>query len=187
MSASRCAPACAPMPWPVRTVPTAGRTADPAVDGLLQAYAELLPAVNTLVGHHFTRTLVRVALDHVEREGSDEEREAVWDRIRAEGGPGPTGRRHREQPVTADPVPGGDRASTGISLEAAARARQADLPTGAEKTVLVQSMFDAIAPRYDLVNRTMTFGLDVRWRKQSLRALGPAPGFDRPRSRLRHG
>ena len=67
--------------------PDDGGTADPAVDGLLQAYAELLPAVNTLVGHHFTRTLVRVALDHVEREGSVEEREAVWDRIRAEGGP----------------------------------------------------------------------------------------------------
>ena len=62
--------------------PLAGGTGDPAVDGLLQAYAELLPAVNTLVGHHFTRTLVRVALDHVEREGSEEEREAVWHRIR---------------------------------------------------------------------------------------------------------
>ena len=66
--------------------PLAGGTGDPAVDGLLQAYAELLPAVNTLVGHHFTRTLVRVALDHVEREGSDEEREAVWHRIRADDG-----------------------------------------------------------------------------------------------------
>ena len=64
--------------------PLAGRTGDPAVDGLLQAYAELLPAVTTLVGHHFTRTLVRVALDHVEREGSDEEREAVWDRMRSD-------------------------------------------------------------------------------------------------------
>jgi DNA-binding transcriptional MerR regulator len=76
---------------------TVGQPADPAdpvdaVDGLLRAYAELLPAVNTLVGHHFTRTLVRVALDHVEREGSDQEREAVWDRVRAgaeaEAGPG---------------------------------------------------------------------------------------------------
>ena len=67
--------------------PDDGGTGDPAVDGLLQAYAELLPAVNTLVGHHFTRTLVRVALDHVEQEGSPEERDAVWDRIRAEGGP----------------------------------------------------------------------------------------------------
>jgi len=64
-----------------------GRAGDPAVDGLLQAYAELLPAVNTLVGHHFTRTLVRVALDHVEQVGSPEEREAVWDRIRADEEP----------------------------------------------------------------------------------------------------
>jgi len=64
--------------------PLAGGTGDPAVDGLLQAYGELLPAVTTLVGHHFTRTLVRVALDHVEREGSEEEREAVWHRIRAD-------------------------------------------------------------------------------------------------------
>ena len=61
-----------------------GATGDPAVDGLLQAYAELLPAVNTLVGQHFTRTLVKVALDHVDRVGSDEERRAVWDRIESE-------------------------------------------------------------------------------------------------------
>lgn len=65
---------------------------------------------------------------------------------------------------------------TAIALETAARARQADLPTGAAKTELVRSMFDAIAPRYDLVNRTMTFGLDVRWRRQSLRALGLPAG-----------
>jgi demethylmenaquinone methyltransferase/2-methoxy-6-polyprenyl-1,4-benzoquinol methylase len=70
----------------------------------------------------------------------------------------------------------GTPASAGISLETAARAREADLPTGAEKTELVRSMFDAIAPRYDLVNRTMTFGLDVRWRRQSLRALGLPTG-----------
>lgn len=63
----------------------AGATGDPAVDGLLQAYAELLPAVNTLVGHHFTRTLVQVALDHVERVGSEEERRAVWERVEADG------------------------------------------------------------------------------------------------------
>ena len=37
-------------------------------------------------------------------------------------------------------------------------------------------MFDTIAPRYDLVNRMMTFGLDVRWRRQSARALGLPPG-----------
>ncbi|HEX7443117.1 MAG TPA: ubiquinone/menaquinone biosynthesis methyltransferase [Acidimicrobiales bacterium] len=79
--------------------------------------------------------------------------------------------------VTGSPDSGPGPATTaGISLEAAARARHVDLPTGGEKTVLVQSMFDAIAPRYDLVNRTMTFGLDVRWRKQSLKALGLPPG-----------
>jgi demethylmenaquinone methyltransferase/2-methoxy-6-polyprenyl-1,4-benzoquinol methylase len=78
-------------------------------------------------------------------------------------------------------VTGADVEPTGlstaaISLEAATRARQVDLPTGTDKTELVRSMFDAIAPRYDLVNRTMTFGLDVRWRNQSLRALGLPSG-----------
>ncbi len=32
-------------------------------------------------------------------------------------------------------------------------------------------MFDAIAPRYDLVNRIMTFRLDVRWRRRAVRDL----------------
>jgi demethylmenaquinone methyltransferase/2-methoxy-6-polyprenyl-1,4-benzoquinol methylase len=32
-------------------------------------------------------------------------------------------------------------------------------------------MFDAIAPRYDLVNRVMTFRLDVRWRRLAVRSL----------------
>ena len=63
-----------------------------------------------------------------------------------------------------------------VARTAAARAASADLPTGAEKTALVRSMFDAIAPRYDLVNRLMTFGLDVRWRKKSTRALGLPEG-----------
>jgi len=81
--------------------------------------------------------------------------------------------------IGADGMPGTGPAgptSTSISLDAAARARDVDLPTGEAKTALVRSMFDAIAPRYDLVNRTMTFGLDVRWRKQSLRALALPTG-----------
>jgi len=78
----------------------------------------------------------------------------------------------------ADATPADGRAAAVevISLGAAARARAADLPTGADKTELVRSMFDAIAPRYDLVNRTMTFGLDVRWRRRSLRALALPAG-----------
>ncbi len=47
---------------------------------------------------------------------------------------------------------------------------------GDAKRAAVQDMFDQIASRYDLVNRIMTFRLDVRWRKVALRALGLAPG-----------
>ena len=46
------------------------------------------------------------------------------------------------------------------------------LPQGDEKRAAVRSMFDAIAPRYDLVNRVMTFRLDVGWRRRTVRALG---------------
>ena len=45
------------------------------------------------------------------------------------------------------------------------------LPEGAEKQAAVREMFDAIAPRYDLVNRIMTFRLDVRWRRRAVRSL----------------
>jgi demethylmenaquinone methyltransferase/2-methoxy-6-polyprenyl-1,4-benzoquinol methylase len=37
-------------------------------------------------------------------------------------------------------------------------------------------MFDTIAPRYDLVNKVMTFGVDVVWRHQAVRALSVPPG-----------
>jgi len=37
-------------------------------------------------------------------------------------------------------------------------------------------MFDAIAPRYDLVNRLMTFGLDQQWRRATVTALALPAG-----------
>jgi demethylmenaquinone methyltransferase/2-methoxy-6-polyprenyl-1,4-benzoquinol methylase len=50
------------------------------------------------------------------------------------------------------------------------------LPEGAEKVRAVRTMFDTIAPRYDLVNRVMTFGLDRVWRSQTVTALDLGPG-----------
>lgn len=50
--------------------------------------------------------------------------------------------------------------------------RHAPLPEGDEKVAAVRAMFDTISPRYDLVNRVMTFGLDVGWRRRAVRALG---------------
>lgn len=50
------------------------------------------------------------------------------------------------------------------------------LPQGEEKKQAVREMFDAIAPRYDLVNRVMTFRLDVRWRRRTVRELALPAG-----------
>ena len=36
-------------------------------------------------------------------------------------------------------------------------------------------MFDRIAPRYDLLNRLLTFRMDVGWRRTAIAALDLAP------------
>lgn len=51
-----------------------------------------------------------------------------------------------------------------------------ELPQGDAKVRAVRDMFDAIAPRYDLVNRVMTFRMDVGWRRRSVRALALPSG-----------
>jgi demethylmenaquinone methyltransferase / 2-methoxy-6-polyprenyl-1,4-benzoquinol methylase len=45
------------------------------------------------------------------------------------------------------------------------------LPQGAEKARVVEDMFDRIAPRYDLLNRLLTFRMDVAWRRTAVNSL----------------
>ena len=52
----------------------------------------------------------------------------------------------------------------------------AELPEGEAKVVAVQGMFDAIAPKYDRLNRIISFRLDVRWRKRAVRDLALPAG-----------
>jgi len=40
-----------------------------------------------------------------------------------------------------------------------------------EKGEKIQQMFGTIAPRYDLLNRMLSFGIDRRWRKKAVRLL----------------
>lgn len=50
------------------------------------------------------------------------------------------------------------------------------LPVGEEKARAVRRLFDTISPRYDLVNRVMTFGMDVAWRRRAVRELALPAG-----------
>ncbi len=50
-----------------------------------------------------------------------------------------------------------------------------ELPSGAAKERAVRDMFDAIAARYDFVNRIMSLGLDRGWRRRAITELRLPP------------
>lgn len=56
---------------------TSGLPDEEAAARLVEAFQTLLPATAALVGHHFTRTLLAVAQEHIERVGDEAELAAV--------------------------------------------------------------------------------------------------------------
>jgi DNA-binding transcriptional MerR regulator len=56
---------------------SSGLPDDLAATRLVAAFQRMLPATTTLVTHHFTRTLLAVAMEHIERVGDEAELQAV--------------------------------------------------------------------------------------------------------------
>jgi demethylmenaquinone methyltransferase / 2-methoxy-6-polyprenyl-1,4-benzoquinol methylase len=58
-----------------------------------------------------------------------------------------------------------------IDTEALEANAAAEAPSAAGKRTYVQRIFSEIAPRYDLLNRLLSLGIDRRWRKVALARL----------------
>lgn len=64
-----------------------------------------------------------------------------------------------------------------MSVPSDAAAALPDPRSGPEKDAgLVQSMFDRVAPRYDLANSVFSLGQDRHWRRVAVAAVDPRPG-----------
>lgn len=60
-----------------RPIRAEGLADQAAATRLVAAFQQMLPATTTLITHHFTRTLLAVALEHIEQVGDDAELQAV--------------------------------------------------------------------------------------------------------------
>jgi demethylmenaquinone methyltransferase / 2-methoxy-6-polyprenyl-1,4-benzoquinol methylase len=69
-------------------------------------------------------------------------------------------------------APDGGELSSMHETEVEERVADAAAEGGAEKRAYVRTVFEQIAPRYDLLNHLLSLNIDRLWRRRALRALG---------------
>ena len=75
-------------------------------------------------------------------------------------------------------VADGGELSTMHAMDVEERVADAAAEGGAEKRAYVRTVFEQIAPRYDLLNHLLSFNIDRRWRRRALHELGWAAAPD---------